>query len=89
MLLAFLAEDFKFQSVHAHTHVDLWGELSPDGVEVLRVPDGGEGARRAVLRRAEHELGAAEVLVHVVGQRDLCVRERVEDLLVLGRDGLP
>ena len=76
-------------SQRPHTHVDLWGELSPDGVEVLRVPDGGEGARRAVLRRAEHELGATEVLVHVVRQRDLCVGERVEDLLVLRQDGFP
>ena len=65
------------------TYIDLRCEFGPDGVEVLRVPDGREGARSAVLRGAEHELGPAEVVVHVVGQGHLRVSERVEHLLVL------
>ena len=65
------------------THIDLRCEFGPDGVEVLGVPDGGEGARRAVLRGAEDELGPAEVVVHVVGEGHLGVCERVEHLLVL------
>ena len=65
------------------TYIDLRCEFGPDGGEVLGVPNGGEGARRAVLRRAEDELGPAEVVVNVVGQGHLRVRERVEHLLVL------
>ena len=71
--------------ISSFPHIDLWCELGPDGVEVLRVPDGGEGARGAVLRGAEDELGPAEVVVHVVGQGHLRVRKGVEHLFVLRR----